>query len=112
MNVYDYSPIRLPIVLMVACVYSSASAPPVWAAGDPARGHTLAQTWCSSCHTIERGGTGKDSAPPFASIAARGKPEQREARTFLNAPHPPMPNFNLARSEIDDIVAYLNSLAN
>ena len=82
-----------------------------WAAGDLERGHALARTWCANCHTVDANGPAKDTAPSFASIAARGRPDQLEARAFLNAPHPPMPDFGLARSQIDDIVAYLASLA-
>ena len=67
--------------------------------------------WCSSCHVVDSEGTAKDVAPPFSDIAARSAPGQLEARAFLVAPHPPMPNFDLAREQIDDIVAYLNSLA-
>ena len=81
------------------------------AAGDPARGRTLARTWCSSCHTTERDSVGKDLAPSFPNIAERGRPDQLEAHAFLNAPHPPMPDFNLSRNQIDDIVAYLQRLA-
>ena len=79
------------------------------AAGDPARGEALARVWCVNCHVV--GNTGKDTAPPLAEIARRGDPAQREARAFITSPHPPMPNFNLARQQIDDIVAYLQSLA-
>jgi len=79
------------------------------AAGDPGRGQALAQVWCVNCPVV--GNSGKDTAPPLAAIARRGDPAQREARAFLNAPHPPMPNFNLAGQQIDDIVAYLQSLA-
>jgi len=79
------------------------------AAGDAARGEALARVWCSNCHLVE--GQGKDTAPPLAEIARHGDPAQREARAFLNAPHPPMPNFDLARQQIDDIVAYLKTLA-
>lgn len=83
-----------------------------WAAGDPERGHALARTWCANCHAVDPNGPAKDTAAPsFASIAARGRPDQLEARAFLNAPHPPMPDFGLARSQIDDVVAYLASLA-
>lgn len=81
------------------------------AAGDATRGAVLAKAWCSSCHIVDRGGTGKDAAPPFPLIAERNAPDQLEPEAFLAAPHPPMPDFNLARAEIDDIVAYLNSLA-
>jgi mono/diheme cytochrome c family protein len=80
-----------------------------WAAGDPERGHTLAKTWCTGCHTVDANGPAKDTAPSFASIAARNEPDR--SRSFISAPHPPMPNFNLARDQIDDIVAYLASLA-
>lgn len=79
------------------------------AAGDPEHGRALAQVWCANCHTVER--QGQDTAPPLEEIARHGSPEEREARAFLNAPHPPMPDFNLARQQIDDIVAYLQSLA-
>jgi mono/diheme cytochrome c family protein len=33
-----------------------------------------------------------------------------EIRGWLADPHPPMPNLNLSRQEIDDILAYLESL--
>lgn len=81
------------------------------AAGDAARGRVLANTWCASCHLVGPNGSGKDTAPPFPQIAKQGLPDQDEARAFLAAPHPPMPNFDLSREDIDDIVAYLNSLA-
>ena len=82
-----------------------------WAAGDVERGHALARVWCSNCHLVQGVAEAKDVAPPLAQIAKRGAPNQIRARAFLSAPHPPMPNFDLARQQIDDIVAYLNSLA-
>lgn len=102
-------PLRNMTVALVASIFTSVGI--AHAAGDPARGRVLARTWCSSCHTTERTNVGKDLAPSFPSIAERGQPDQLEARAFLNAPHPPMPDFNLSRSQIDDIVAYLQSLA-
>jgi mono/diheme cytochrome c family protein len=81
------------------------------AAGDAESGHRLARLWCASCHVVDGASTGKDVAPPLAEIAKRGAPGQLHARAFLAAPHPPMPNLNLARAQIDDIVAYLDSLA-
>lgn len=100
-----------PIVFYLTLALLLIVAMRAWAAGDPQRGHALAQTWCANCHTVDGNGPAKDAAPSFASIAAQGKPDQLHARAFLNAPHPPMPDFNLARSQIDDIVAYLTSLA-
>jgi mono/diheme cytochrome c family protein len=94
----------LPFFLACAMVFAGNAS----AAGAPEQGHTLAKTWCASCHAVEPGGVQRDApAPPFASVATR-RPDQ--LRAFLNAPHPPMPNFNLSRSQIDDIVAYIQSL--
>lgn len=102
---------RLFLLAIAACGIGLVSAGSAAAAGNAAEGRVLAQTWCTHCHTISREGPAKDSAPSFPSIAQNGKPDQREARAFLNAPHPPMPDFHLSRAQIDDIVAYLNSLA-
>jgi hypothetical protein len=33
-------------------------------------------------------------------------------RTFLTAPHPPMPPFQISRTDINDLVAYIVSLRN
>jgi mono/diheme cytochrome c family protein len=98
-----------PLMLVVACLAMLPSL--AWAAGNAANGHVLARVWCSDCHLVDADGSGKDAAPPLAEIAQRGAPAQLEARQFIAAPHPPMPNFELAREQIDDIVAYLNSLA-
>ena len=93
-------------VLAATCLVAEARA-----AGDVARGQALANAWCVSCHIVDRKGTGTDIAPPFPRIAESDALEQRSPRAFLSAPHPPMPDFNLAREQIEDIVAYLNSLA-
>ena len=53
---------------------------------------------------------GADTAPPFAAIANDPKRSPDALRAWLARPHPPMPNMNLTRTEISDIVAYLLSL--
>jgi mono/diheme cytochrome c family protein len=100
----------LPLVLSCVLIFAAVSAGTARAAGSPEQGRSLAKTWCASCHAVEPGGVQRDApAPPFPTIAERARPEQ--LRAFLNSPHPPMPNFNLSRSQIDDIVAYLQSFA-
>jgi cytochrome c len=86
--------------------FSSAAA---YAAGDAEAGHRLAKQWCNTCHVVEESGSGPDTAPPFPVIAANRK-DRRWVRAWLAAPHPPMPNLNLTRQEIDDVVAYLDRL--
>ena len=48
--------------------------------------------------------------PSFASIAAKYGEEIDYLGGFLADPHPPMPNFNLTRKEIRDLLAYIKSL--
>ena len=102
----------MSVIRALFALIAAAALPGIaWAAGDAARGEALAQTWCANCHLVEPNSAARDSAPPLRENARRGAPDQIVARTFLNAPHPPMPNFDLARPQIDDIVAYLKSLA-
>ena len=99
---------RCALTLALAAAAPSCFTPAAMAAGDAAQGRALARTWCSGCHTVEAGGT--DAAPPLATIANR--PDRTEAYlfTWLSDPHPPMPQLNLGRQEIADIIAYLQSL--
>ena len=100
-------------LLLASFLLSSlaVAAAPALAAGDAAAGHALAQRWCASCHIVDRAGQGRDTAPPFPAIAKRNPEDRGWLRAWLTAPHPPMPNFNLSRQQIDDVIAYLDSLS-
>src|SRR4051794_8992424 len=90
-------------------ILSSLTAGPALAAGDPATGHRLAEQWCASCHAVDREATRSDAAPTFARLARERSPQS--LRGWLSDPHPPMPNTSLTRREIDDVLAYIESLA-
>lgn len=95
-----------------AAVLGFALAPrAAWADGDPEAGHRLAQTWCSSCHAAEDATSATDAAPSLSSIARNRTQDTGWLRSWLVAPHPRMPNFNLSGAEINDLVAYLAQLA-
>jgi len=81
---------------------------PAWSAGDAAAGKDLARRWCMSCHVVDKTGGGSDVVAGFATIAATRTPDYM--RTFLANPKHPMPNPQLSTYEIDDIVAYIESL--
>jgi cytochrome c len=100
-----------PIAAVAAALLCSLANAPAATAGDAQAGHDLARLWCSSCHIVDLSGHGSDMAPPFPSIAHRSALTPTRLRAWLISPHPPMPNLNLSRHEIDDIVAYLGSLA-
>jgi mono/diheme cytochrome c family protein len=75
-----------------------------------ARGHTLAQAWCSSCHAVEKFAIPLDRAPAFTAIAAMKSTTPLAIRVFLQSSHEPMPNFILKKQDIDDLAAYIMSL--
>lgn len=80
------------------------------AAQDVMRGEELAKRWCSTCHVIDAGApreTAVDPAPPFPMIALRD-PEIIKSR--ITGPHVQMPQFDLGRREVDDLVAYIRTL--
>ena len=84
----------------------------LWAAPataqDVTRGQHLAEQWCSNCHAVER--RGSDSVPTLQQIANLPNRDAALLRTFLTNPHPPMPPFEIARDDIEDLVAYITSL--
>jgi len=80
------------------------------AAADPDAGKRLTQQWCSGCHVVGNSDRGTDLAPPLPEIAREKGDDPQWIKGWLVAPHPPMPNLNLSRQEIDDITAYLTSL--
>ena len=82
------------------------------AAGDAEAGHKLAQLWCTSCHIVDappHGAGAATPAPAFPTIARRHQ-DRAWVRAWLVAPHPQMPNLDLSRQQIDDVIAYLDSL--
>jgi mono/diheme cytochrome c family protein len=80
------------------------------AAGDVAHGKVVVKRWCASCHVVSSDQTSANAdAPSFADVARR-HPDKKQLSNFLADPHPPMPNMQLTRREIDDIVSYIRSL--
>jgi len=79
--------------------------------GDAEVGHVLARTWCAHCHIVEANQVqASDVAPPFAQIANDPSKWPLSIAAWLADPHPPMPNLSLTQSEIDDLVAYIETL--
>jgi len=66
--------------------------------------------WCTGCHVVAVDGGGSDGAPPFTLIANRADATPERLRAFLTAPHGRMPDFQLSRPYITDIVDYIWSL--
>jgi mono/diheme cytochrome c family protein len=79
-------------------------------AGDPAEGRGIAERWCSSCHVAPGHGGGTDAVPTLEGIARDPRHDAGWLRQWLNDPHPPMPNLQLSHAEIENVVAYLQTL--
>jgi mono/diheme cytochrome c family protein len=97
--------------LSVAVILAVTQVASAQAAGDPERGRALATRWCSSCHvaTAEQI-SATTEAPTFESIAERSAEEIERLSIFLTSPHGPMPPLDLSRTEIDDLIAFIQSL--
>jgi len=81
------------------------------AQADAADGERLARQWCVNCHVIDGSGpaTTLPQGPPSFRIIA-GHLDPAEMRSFLTNPHGAMPNLGLTRAEIDNLIAYIESL--
>ena len=77
------------------------------------RGAALAESWCANCHIIDAKGTGQsvEAARPFPSIAKDPTRDADFLHNWLTTKHPQMPNLELGRREINDLVAYIRTLA-
>jgi mono/diheme cytochrome c family protein len=83
--------------------------PPDAFAADAEKGEIIAKRWCAACHLVAPDQKQANSdAPSFAAIAH--KKSSKALTAFLTDPHPKMPDMNLTRSEIADIVTYIKSL--
>jgi cytochrome c len=99
-----------PVGFAVLILALGAAAGTAWA-GDPAEGRVIAERWCSSCHVTGNRSGGTDAVPTLESISNDPRRSPEWVRQWLNDPHPPMPNLPLTRAQIDDVVAYLESLS-
>jgi mono/diheme cytochrome c family protein len=94
----------LVLVLALAIVWTRPAA-----AFEAEAGRQLAERWCSACHSVEPS-SGADQAPTFEAIARDQLKSSDWVRAWLMTPHPTMPDMALSRSEIEAIIAYLQSL--
>ncbi len=103
--------IRSAQVILIAALVAAGAVWPADAA-DAVRGRLLAEQWCSSCHVIAARGPGRptDMAPPWPEIAADPARTPERLRQRITTGYRDMPNLDLGRREVDDLVAYIQSL--
>ena len=99
---------RLVCLCLLLGVLSVA---PAAVAADADNGKRLAEARCVPCHAV--GPTTRREvadAPPFEAIARKFAPQPEMLAFSLLNPHPRM-NVALTRREVEDIAAYINTLA-
>lgn len=99
------------------CLFALLSllAAPALAAGDPDAVRGLLADRCADCHAIPGYSAGTPdtglSAPAFEVMANDPAVYTEErVRAFLQKPHWPMTGFTLSPTDVDNILAYLETL--
>lgn len=82
----------------------------VRAEGDAIDGRRIAGQWCAACHATDASARAPDIAPSFTAIAADPAQTPDRLRLWIADPHGRMPNLNLTRIEIENVIAYIRSL--
>ena len=107
------------ICLMFATATLSAT---VWLAPVAAQmppnvkaGRQVAEKLCVGCHIVmpdPPNSTVSADIPAFQTIANRTGQTVDTVVGAILIPHPPMPNTNLSREEVNNVAAYIMSLKN
>ncbi len=85
---------------------------PLLSSADVANGERLARRWCASCHVVAADQRqGNTQASPFSAMAKIPDLNAEKIALFLLAPHPPMPDMSLSRSEAADLAVYIKAQA-
>jgi len=99
--------IPMTAFVALALVTSSASG----FAADAQRGRQFAGHVCGICHVVFDGQSpGDPNAPSFRSIA-KSRQFHKKGIAWLWEEHPKMPNLATTREELEDLEAYIKSLA-
>lgn len=100
---------RLTAILAIAAMR------PALAAGDPDAARGIVAEHCAACHEIPgyrpRHGLASTNAPSFRSIATQ--PEtytHARLSAFLRQPHYPMTKFVLSAADVDNLIAFIETL--
>lgn len=80
--------------------------------GDAEAGLDFARTNCARCHAVEAPWAGLENDPPrdFSAIALDPSTTETSLRVFFRTPHIAMPNFALTAEQVDDLIAYFETL--
>jgi mono/diheme cytochrome c family protein len=77
--------------------------------GDPGLGRQTALTLCATCHLVanEQTSPPMDGVHTFEELARDRRVTESRLRGFLNRPYPPMPDPELSRQEIENLLSFI-----
>lgn len=97
------------VLALAAC--ASDEAVDNFSAQSAERGRIYAQDRCASCHGVSPGAASRNSAAPtFEALANRPDMSRFALTVLLQQPHRDMPNLMVAREDVADLAAYLETL--
>lgn len=101
--------------LLAACAHDQgeAPAPSAQRQADIGAGRQLAQDNCESCHAIGPVGDSRIAAAPPFRVLSYGYPLNTLEEALgegIIVGHPSMPEFRLEPDQIDDLLAYIESI--
>ena len=100
-------PARLVLAFAILSVPAAAQS------GRAQRGQVFVQTNCAGCHAVGRVGESPlPVAPPFRTLHTRYPVEElaEALAEGITTGHPSMPEFRLDPAQINDVIAYLQTL--
>ena len=96
--------------LFLGVVLTLFAASPGSAQVQAMQGERIARQWCAHCHQVSEDTIARDLAPSFLDLANRGTENVNWVRAWLQNPLYPMAGINLSNQEIDEIIAYFETL--
>ncbi|MBN8606130.1 MAG: cytochrome c [Caulobacterales bacterium] len=103
--------LALPL-LLGACAQTVTQAPNQIAANE-VEGHRLAEVHCARCHAIGAEGESPHPMAPAFRTLSRDYPVNALEEAFAEGilvGHPEMPEFRFEPDQVDDLVAYIQSI--
>lgn len=103
---------RLMISLAIASTFGTLVPASAQESSDLHRGREFAQKVCAECHAVlpEEKISPNDKAPAFRTIANTRGMSRTAIIVWFQSPHPTMPHLIPADDDLDDVIAYIQSL--
>ena len=108
----DRVPLR-PFLLLTLITIANLTGAVAQETGNVQAGREYAVRHCASCHAIDGNEmqSPKPQAAPFTEIAVTPGMNARALKVWLSSVHKDMPDFIIEKSDMENLIAYIISLA-